>query len=540
MRKIKYKLIKAFLIFIFAYSLQLTAYSLFAQDADKTAALMQQIIEVKTNTDLYAPFEELKNLYFQENKYSEFIESLGPLLTKKEASAPFVNYYTALSRYSQLKYLEETQNWDEYFNKGNTYRDELNLGLQNTIASTNAKEALNLYAKLLLWQFHKDQQDVFADAAFTDLLNTASEYAKDTQNPKPIKDVADKLLAYAEKNESRQLYRLYVEKLIASVKEDKELENIALGFYQEGNLELSEALFDAYIERISKESPKDRVLLALIDIARKFSYREDGTKDAAYAEKIFAKIEEIGKKDAFSEELKYLRAFNAQTLKEYAKAKDFYLDLLQRYPKSAYADEANLKAGIISTYILRDIKAGRDYFSILVQKEPLAPGGILSLYQLGLLSQWENDLEKAKGYYRQLLEKAGENFPETTALARERLKEIEEAKPLEYNLKTFLDLSLKDEYKIFDMTKLDLKASLAKARKGQGINFSTSTYAGESGCMQVEIQYLWSGELGATQPATQEQAFDTAYNQAGTKIISLVVASPSGIIDRGIVILDID
>jgi TolA-binding protein len=529
---------------------------LFAQDNTRLVVLTKQIIEAKTDTELYPLFEELKDLYFfrpeikseggitaheagKDNKYTEFVEFLKSLGQKKNTLEPFTNYYMALARYYQLKYLEEKQNWDEYFSQGNTYRGEMTTAAQKTINSTNVQESLHLYAKLILWQFHKDQEDAFAESALLDLMNTALGYARETQNTKPIKEVADKLSSYGEKGKSKELYQIYVQKLIGSVKEDKELENIALEFYKEENLELSEALYDAYIERVTKSYPKEQSMPILIDIAKLFSYKDEGPRDTYYAEKIFAKIEEIGSKSAFDEELIYLRAFNLEKGKEYPKAKDIYIDLVQRYPQTTYADEANFKVGIISTYVFRDIKTGRDYLEKLAQKETSGPQVILSLYHLGLLSQWENDLVKAREYYNKLLVKAKDDFLESVRLVKERIKEIEEQKPLEYNLKTFLDVSLKEEYKMFDMSKLDLKTSLCRPKKDQRINISASPYLAESGCMHVEIQYLWSGYLGTTKPSLQQSSFDTVYTQLGTKVINLVVVSPTGVMDRSIEMVDV-
>ncbi|MFH0912900.1 MAG: hypothetical protein V1884_01275, partial [Candidatus Omnitrophota bacterium] len=183
---------------------------------------------------------------------------------------------------------------------------------------------------------------------------------------------------------------------------------------------------------------------------------------------------------------------------------------------------------------------GRDYFEKLSQKEPISPQVISSLYQLGLLSQWGDDTAKAKDYYNKLLEKTEGGFLETVKLVNDRLQEIEEQKPLGYNLKTFLDLSLKEGYRAFDMTKLDLNSSLYRPHKDQGIDISALVYVAETGCMHVEMQYLWSGDIGTASPAPEQQAFDTAYTQAGTKIISVVVISPAGIVDRGIEMLDVD
>lgn len=511
----------------------------FAQDNDRLTILSKQIIGAKSNEELYAPFEELKEIYFKDNRYTDFIEFLKSLSQKNKISQPFTDYYIALSCYHQLKYLEDTQKWDEYFSQGNTYRDELTQGAKNAIDATTAKDALHLYAQLVLWQFHKDQQDVFSAEALTDLTNSVLEYSKAGGDIRPIKEIADKLLSLGEKGKSRELYKIYAQRLIASDIKDDALRAIALGFYKEGNLDLAESIYDVYIDRITKSGPQKSIAL-LIDIAESFAYKDKGANDMLYAEKIFKKIEELGGKEAFNQELMYLRAFNLEKVKEFVRAKDVYSDLILMFPEANQTDEAIFKVGIIYTYILRDIRQGKSYFEKLIQrKEALSPWGISGLYQLGLLSQWENDYPRAKDYYNKLISGAGDTYQEGLTLARERLKEIEQVKPIEYNLRTFLDASLKEEYSMLDMTKLDLKPNPYKAKKEEAVDISTTTYASPSGCMQIELQYLWSGDLGSKKPSLDQAAFKTTYTDTGTKVINLVVVSPTGIIDRSLDLVDI-
>ena len=537
----KSKILITLLFFAFLINSELRTANceLLAQDSNKLVTLTKQIIEAKTKEDLYLILVDLSNLYFSENKYSEFVEFLNSLAKQKKELEPAINYYIALSRYSQLKYLEEKQNWDEYFSNGNAYRQEITEAAGKTISSTSSADTLNIYARLILWQFHRDQQDVFWEQALSDLMNSISEYVKTAQDPKTIKYAADKLLAYGEKGKAKELYKIYVDKIITSAINDDRLKETASTFYKEGNPELAEALYDVYIDRIVKSAPKEKLIPTLIGIAKDFSYKDEGLKDALYAEKIFKKIEETGTKDIFDEPLLYLRAFNLEKVKEYPGAKDLYCDLVIRYPNSTYADEANFKVGIIYTYILRDIKAGKGYFEKLAQKESPSPQVICAFYQLGLLSQWEQDNTKAKEYFNKLLERAKDGFSETVNLAKERLKEIEEAKPIEYNLKTFLDVSLKEEDANFDMTKIDLKSSIYRAKKEQAIDISSTPYIAQTGCLQVELQYLWSGHTGTAKPSPEQSAFNTTYIHPGTKEINLIVISASGVVDRNIDLVDV-
>lgn len=530
----KFKIIFLFLLFFTSYGLRVTSYESFAQDDNKLAALSKQIIEAKTSQELYPAFEELKELYFKDKKYTEFIEFLKSLEAKKEALAPFTNYYIALSRYHHLKHLEEGQAWDEYFSQGNTYRDEIVSSAEKAVNSTGATETLNIYAKLLLWQFHSDQQDAFHEQALTDLMNSTLEYSKGAGDLKPVEVVAGRLSAYGEKGKAKELYKIYIEKLADSSVKNEELASLALTYYSENNLDLAEPLYDVYIERAVKAAAKEELIPLLADIAGKFSL-----KDPFYAEKVFKKMEEIGTLAAFDEGLEYLRATNLERMKEYAQAKDVYLDLAGRFPESAHADEANYKAGMIYVYMLRDLEAGKGYFEKLAVKETLSPQAVSSLYQLGLLNQWKEDFVKAKEYYDELVANTAGGFTEYAALAKQRLKEIEEARPMEYNLKLFLDVSFKAESATFDGSKIDLNASSYAAQKNGPITITCTPPAIASGCMEVTVQYLWSGNLGEAKPSSAEPAFDTSYKESGTKEINLVVVSAAGVVDRKIILLDI-
>jgi len=524
----------------FTFLLSTFAFRAFAQEANIVVSLSKRIMEARSCEDARVPLEELKEVYFKEAKFSDFAVFLKSLLAKKKNCEPCINYYTALTRYSQLKYLEEKQAWDEYFAQGNAYRDELAAAAGKAVSGTQPGEPLHIYARLLIWQFHRDQQDSFTEDALTDLMSSVKEYAKAPGDPKPIKEVADKFLSYGEKAKSKELYKIYADKIAASDIKDEALNSIAFDFYKQGNLELAETIYDIYMSRITKSLAKEKAIPLLIDIARLFSCKEEGLQDAFYAEKVFQKIENLGGKESFDQELIYLRAFNLEKAKEYAKAKDNYVDLVGRYPATSHNDEAVFKSGIITTYVLRDILQGKGYFEKLAQKETISPQVISSLYQLGLLSQWEGDGPKAKEHYDKLIGEAAGDFSETVNLAKERLKEIDEGKPIEYNLKTFLDVSLKEENAFFDMTKFDLSSRPYRAKKNGNVNISASSYFVQGGCMQVELQYLWSGHTGTKKPTLAEAAFNTTYTEPGSKEINLVIVSPAGIVDRNIDIADVD
>lgn len=538
---------------------------LFAQGSGKNFNdLTSQILETKSSSERYSLFEQVTDIYFKENKYNEYVEYLKSLSQKNSDLEPIVNYYVALTRYYQLKYFEESQNWSEYFDNSNIYRGQVIESAQKAIDKTIVNDPINIYAKLVLWRVHKDQEDNLAESALSDLMNGVLEYSKEPLNITLIKDVADQLRLYEEKVKSRQLYKIYVDNIAASDTNLEALKSEAADFYKEGNLELSELIYDAYIDKGAKALTKNNLLPELISIAQQFSYQSLGAKDLPYAEKVFKRIEDMGGKEVFDEGLSYLRAFNLEKAKEYVQAKDIYMDLAARYPKSPHLEEADYKIGIISTYVLRNIKMGREYFEKLANmavsdappaspkdkanlaeavaqadEKNIRPEIVSSLYQLGLLSQWENDFIKAKQYYDLLIEIAKGSFIDKVKLAKERLNELEQEKPIENNLKMFLDISLKNEFAMFDMAKIDLKSAPYYAEKNENVSFGATVYTPESGCMQIKLDYFWSGDLGSAKPSLNEASFDTAYTEPGTKEINLVVVSSTGIFDRSIDIVNV-
>ncbi|MDD5669365.1 MAG: hypothetical protein PHE58_04975 [Candidatus Omnitrophica bacterium] len=526
----------------------------YAQENPPVISWQAQLKDAKNDDQVFHALEILKDSCVKEHRYSEFIEILREEEKKNKVVSQFIPYYTALSRYLQLKYLEEKQSWDEYFAKGNDYREEIMVGAEKTAQVFPAKTAVSLYARLLLWQFHRDQQDAFHEEALDALLQNIQEYIKNSDDPQPLKDIADAFLAYGEKAKANDVYKLYVDKFIAKGGTEKEIRAIADGFYKEGNIDLSQILYDVYAERVIKNAGgnKEQAVEEITGIARLFFCKNDCLP---FTEKLFDRVEKEYGKDSLQEQIVYERAFNLCRSRDFLKAKDMYLDLLKRFPETTHADEANFKLGMIYTYVLRDAKTGKFFFENQVKKDRAAfeqpvqdPAGvqrispmtIASLYQLGLLSQWEEKNEKAKEYYAKLVTAAGLNFQDRVALTKERLNEIEGNKPLEYNLKTFMDLSLKEEDQSFDMSKADLRSSPCRSMKDKETSVSAVSVVPQSGCMQVEVQYLWSGNLGSAQPASETANFSTVYSQPGTTEINVVVVSSSGFIDRSFDLIDVE
>ncbi len=505
-------------------------------------SLIRQIEEAKSAEGLFGAFEELSGTYFSADRYAEFAALVRSLGQRQKLAETLCAYYCALSRYRQLKYLEATQAWDEYFSRGNDYRDEL-VSCGTRAASADAKDPARLGGRLVLWRFHRDQQDAFEGQALEELMAAAAEYPKERPEASLLKDAADALVAYGEKGKSKELYRLYVSRLALSLEGDEPLLAAADGFLREKNVELAESLYDTYLERLDTPELRKANTARLIAIAKGFlaGAPSGDASDPFYAEKVFALVEGAAGDAAFDEDLAYLRGFNLEQTGELGRAKSLYGALLARYPSTTRADTLTFKMGIIAAYVDRDISSSREYLSRAASKEALTSDGASSLYYLGLLSQWEGDTAKAKEYYATLLARAEEathpfDCPEVLSQSRARLKEIEEEKPLEYNQKLFLDASLGPDARGFPPQRVALRVFQPVAAPGTAAIVRAEANAGESGCMQVSMSYFWSGDASG---ASDEPELSLSFQHQGTKVVSLVVASANGVVDRDFVFIDV-
>jgi len=191
---------------LFVAAVTLIYVSALAQDqaaVAKPASLEGQIAQDTASSGCVA-CEALKSDYYKDNRYGQFFDFLDSYKSKSSALTPCLDYYKAQARFDQLKYLEEKQSWDEYFAQGNTYRDQIVESAKKAASASACGDGLQLKSLLLLWQFHHDQQDAFAEQSLEDLSNALTECAPAVKDPKAIKEVADKLMAYDEKFKAKQ------------------------------------------------------------------------------------------------------------------------------------------------------------------------------------------------------------------------------------------------------------------------------------------------------------------------------------------------
>jgi hypothetical protein len=503
-----------------------------AQQMGSLADFARQISETQDRELRYDLFEQAANAFFKEQRYDEFLEFIKPLAVNQKELAPVVNYYLALTRYFQLKHLESAQDWEAYFAKGSVYRDEIAVAAQMAVDATLDDDPINLYALLVLWRFHSDQQDAFADPTLAKLMANCTAFAKKSSEVDPLKAIADQLMDSGEKGKARHLFKLYAQKVTSSQATPEQIHGLAAAFYSEGNLELAQAMYSAYAEKVSASQQKEDIAHALREIALKFSYSDKAPSDPSFAEEYFKRYEAVAGKEAFDETALFARANNLERLKEYPSARVFYQECVARFPSSRRVDQARYKSALISAYVLSDVLAAKQELRTLAGSLTSSPMQVLAWYHLGLLSQWGEDFDTAREHYSKALELARSRYYEDAVImAQDRLREIDMKNPMEYNLKMFLDASLRPAKK-YDGSKISLKSSPYRQSVSGDVHIVAQVYVGESGCIPVDLQYLWSGNLGKQKPSNDQSALTTQYSTIGVKEVFLVGVSPSGVVDK--------
>ncbi|MFH1622865.1 MAG: tetratricopeptide repeat protein [Candidatus Omnitrophota bacterium] len=536
MIKIKDRIAIVLILFIF-----LVQFCESAQDQE-LESIKRSIRNEQTLSGIDIKLAELFDIYKEDNKLDEFYVFLEDLEKDKSSQvASAILYCKALVKFSQLQYLEENKLWEEFFANKGLYLSEINSNLEQAKKLSVSDNKLSLKIKFLEWQLNKEDNNV-AINILEDLFNLAQGYSGDEDGVAIIKDIADTLAETEQSTYAKKLYNVYVSKVSESDIGQEELKKLAEEFLVDEKYNLSISLYDAYVDKLmSNQKDKNIVMKEMFDIAEKFANSgwQEGL-DPFYAEKIYEKIENTYKKDAFSAMAQYKRAYNLERLKEYDSCVKEYLKLVNNFLDYKDKDRIYFRLGVINAYILNDTDKARGYLLKVANDYANSIDYLNSLYHLGLLSQAQNDPEKAIKYYLSILE-ATKDFkvkPDIANLAESRVDEIVEEKDVEYNLRVFLETVLKIDAEN-KFIHLELYAKAAKDYLDENIKFQTNSYFLETGCLQQDFTYLWSGQLGSNQNPFNELEFDTSYEELGTKVINVVLVDPSGPVDGTIEIADI-
>jgi tetratricopeptide (TPR) repeat protein len=308
---------------------------------------------------------------------------------------------------------------------------------------------------------------------------------------------------------------------------------------------LAKSLYEAYLGQLSDN--KDLAAKETVSVADKFAAtgKEDGL-DPSYAESMYQKAFNLAGQAAFDAEAQYRRAHNLERMKDLQAASRQYKSLLDNYKEGALRKEVYFRLGVLSAYAEKNIPKGQEYFLKIKGEYPKDPLALASFYQLGLLSQWQGEIDKAKEFYGALLVLVKElgldlEKNDLVLLTGERQKEIEEKKEMAYGLKLFLEgifkLAGPGQRAPLDV---DLTARPAELELNQSTKFVVTTSNPQTGCLMPSYSYEWSGQTGsvANIPNTPELATD--YSLPGLKVVGVAVVDSTGLQGAGFEIVEVN
>jgi len=527
-------------IFLSIFSVQ---FCLAQQDAKRIDLLKQEIRDIQTAEGSELLLTELLDVYAQGNDFDEFYNFLETVEKKKIfRKTSIVYYYKALTRFRQMQFLEENKMWQELFDNKDSYIADLDKSLAQARKLNTSINPLALRIKFLEAQTKEDDEASLIET-LEDLFNLAKEYIETENDVEVIKDIADKLSEEKQDTYAKKLYNVYVTKISRADIGQEELKKIAEDFLKKDKVNLAVSLYSAYLDRLTGiPEDRDAIIKEMFDIAEKFEHPgwREGI-DPFFAEKLYEKIESLYNVESFDEFSQLQRAYNLERIKEYESCFGEYLRLIDIFPNYQDKDRIYFRLGILSAYEFNKIDEAKEYFLKVTNNFPQSLDYLNSLYHLGLLNHWQGNLEKADEFYKKILEKTKDikDKPEIALLAESRIKEIDDDRDIEYNLKMFLGAVLVEIEEEKPYLHLELFARAGKDYLDETIKFQTNSYFTDTGCLQEDFTYLWSGQLGSNQNPFNEYQFETSYQDLGTKVVNVVLVGSSGVVDGTIEMADV-
>lgn len=493
--------------------------------------------------DSPAGLEKTAGEYFAKHDYDGFYQYVTSALADKKAEAAEAYYYLALARQKTIDHWQEKKDWEGVYDKAEDFKKEIVQNLKKAEAEARDNQALSLKIKYLKWRSAKDDEADSGVTLFSAFVDAAKGLSGSVEAAGVIKQIADELSGLEDKNLSRRLYEIYVVKLLEAKPAKEELKRSAELFLAEKNIYLAKTLLDAYLEQFADD--KTQQAREMVAVAAFFAHSgsADGL-DPVFAESMYQKAFESAGMEAFDADSQHRRAFNLERTKEHSAAATQYKKFLDGFPDHAGRAAVLFRLGVLSAYALKDPAAAAQYF-MKVREEAKSPSLVLSsLYQLGLLSQYRGDTEKAKEFYGVCLESAKAQVPtmeasEICRLAAERLLEIEETKEIKYGIKLFLDAALKQQEAGALALNVDVTGRPFIQAAAAPVRFVVTTSAPATGCMTPVYAYEWSGEVGSLAQVPNAPEITTDYLSGGVKVVHVAVVGPNGLEGAGFDMVEI-
>jgi len=473
-----------------------------------------------------------------EHNYDDLYSDLTQALGEGDRSAE-VYFYRALTRVEQIAYWKEIKNWEGVYDTGPAYQKGIAVDLSLAEKSAEAGSPILFGAAVLRWRAALAAEEDEAYPLFEAVVTEAEEAADSVEGLSMVKDAADNIKDFEDKNLARRLYVVYVDHL-ARVEMSREtaLETADV-FLEEGNLYLAKSMYGIFLAGIEDDTVRAR---AMVEVAGPFAHPGYAEAiDPVYAEDLYLKAAELAGPAAFSQEGLYKRAYNLERLKDYEAAGAAYETWLQGSDNALLHDvssekrraEVLFRIGIIKAYGLVDRAGGEEVLSRLIEDFPATDLSVAARYEMGCMAQWFDERDEASGHFtiarKEALDIGFAEDDNDIVLIDARLGELEREKPMAYPLRLFFEGIFKKDPTVRVALYVDVTGIPAKAAPDTSVRYVVTTSSPMTGCMMPDFSYEWSGQTGIEKNIPNSPDIATSYNRANIKVVHAAVVGGAGL-----------
>ncbi len=473
--------------------------------------------------------------FLRQERFADLLDFLDILRMEKgkDIAELQIEYYSVLAKSKYLDYLEQKEDWENYYNHVDLFNAEIIKSAKDFVGNNPASlETIDM--QYLAWKAYiRDEETASAEEAFNRLIDLVIAYTEENADTAVFQEIAERLSNEGRVRQLNKLFESYKEFLAENAGSDsiERLGVIAEEYFKKDKIETAIVIYGHYIDLVLRQYSQAKAQLVLNDLAGKF--REHGftpAKDADFAEKIYELITQKFGRDALGEEALFARGYNLESLNIYDRAQEEYKYFVKKFPESVFLPEVYTRLAIINLYSFGQIDIAQMFFQKVADDFSNSPYAPFCTYNAAMILQWQSEDELASRLYSILLASGG-LFSEA---AKDRLDEIKNKQKMDEDLRYVLEyLSATEDSSTIMMT---LQSRPQRAFVGEKVIWSATAQDFSSGTVQPSFTYEWSGDTGSNDDPGNTAKFSTTYTKALPHLVcfSALVAQTQGMICRAL------
>ncbi|MFH1094267.1 MAG: hypothetical protein V1739_09000 [Candidatus Omnitrophota bacterium] len=473
--------------------------------------------------------------FIRQERFTDLLDFLDILKLEKGQNITDlqIEYYSVLAKSKYLDYLEQKEDWENYYSHVDLFNAEIIKSARDFVAKHPASlETIEI--QYMAWKaITRDEETASAEETFSKLIDLVITYTEKSGDTAVFREIASRMSDAGRVRQLNKLFDSYKEFLSTNAGSDsiERLGGIAEEYLQKERIETAIVIYEHYIDLVLRQYPQAKAQLVLNELADKFRHHGfSPAKDADFAEKIYKLITQKFGQDALREEDLFGRGYNLESLNIYDRAQEEYKYFVKKFPESVYLPEVYTRIAVINLYSLGRFGIALQFFQKVSDDFPDSAYAEFCAYKAAILLQWKSEDEQASRLYSMLVASGG-LFSEP---AKNRLNEIKNKDKMDEEVRNVLEhLSGSEESSAIMMT---LKSMPQRSFVGEQVIWSGTAQDFSSGTVQPFFVYEWFGDTGINEDPGNTAEFSTGYDNAMPQIacFSAMVVQTQGIICKSL------